>query len=93
MNHDSCRRIHTLNFHKTFSLPSAQTRDPSGENVFTDFQSIGVIVFCRLDGIKEKTQSLGLSRENMTHIKEKSVKTFSPLRTEIRVEGRVIVLG
>ena len=42
--------------------------------------------------MEAKIIRLSASRVNMTHINEKSVKTFSPLGARIRAEGRIIVL-
>ena len=74
-------------------MPSALTRAPSGENILPDFSSICVIFTSKLRVVKEKITRLGVWREKMTHIGEKSGKIFSPLGARVRAEGIFILWG
>ena len=69
----------SLNSPYRITLRSIQARAPSGEIVFPDFSSTWVIFSSRLDLVKEIITRFCVSRGKMTHIDEKSGKTFLAL--------------
>ena len=73
--------------------PQLKSMPQVAKMFFPDFSSIWVIYSSELRVVKEKITRLGVWREKMTHIDEKSGQIFSPLGARVWAEGIFILWG